>query len=115
MVAWHEMPGNARSRIRPGGYGMIWLRGPFDYLGCERNLAPPITPFPTGRIMFAGFPGISCQATIIRSLRDKQDPRTTKSISPAYVGAHAKAFSPFLGGHGDPRSDGAQSPDTEIR
>ena len=38
MVAWHEMPGSARSRIRPGGYGMIWLRGPFDYLSGERNL-----------------------------------------------------------------------------
>jgi hypothetical protein len=37
-------------------------------LGGEHTPDRAIIPFPTGRIMFADFPGITCLATIIESL-----------------------------------------------
>ena len=40
-------------------------------LDVGQTLAPRIRPFPTGRIVFAHFPGISCLASFISSLRDK--------------------------------------------
>gem|GEM_PF-4271190 len=49
---------------------MIGRARAVDCLGAERDLAPRITPFPTGRIMFAAFLGISCLAIIRLSLRD---------------------------------------------
>jgi Peptidase family S41 len=56
--------------IRPVGYGMIGRRC-LDVLGLNETRGPGITPFPTGRIVLAPFPGIACLATIIQSLRDK--------------------------------------------
>jgi hypothetical protein len=59
------------SEVRPGGYGMIdCLRRRFVLHGGQR-LQHRIIPFPTGRIISVAFPGISCLATIVSSLRDK--------------------------------------------
>jgi len=55
---------------RPVGYGMIG-RWTFYYRGREQSVEPQIIPFPTGRIMSPPYPGISCLATLIKSLRDK--------------------------------------------
>jgi len=55
---------------RPAGYGMIGLQAGSMAFGGDQNLAPRITSFPMGRIIFANFPGISCLATFITSLRD---------------------------------------------
>jgi hypothetical protein len=38
MVAWHEMPGNVTSRIRPGGYGMIDRLACLIVVGYEQSL-----------------------------------------------------------------------------
>src|ERR1700757_1253076 len=56
--------------VRPAGYGMIGRRC-VDVLGLNETRGPRITPFPTGRIVLAPFPGIACLASIIQSLRDK--------------------------------------------
>jgi len=53
------------------GYGMISRRGHRIVLHGEQSPASRITPFPTGRIISTHFPGISCLATFISSLRDK--------------------------------------------
>ena len=70
MVAWHEMPGkripgDPSRRVRYDQSARV-----YDCLGREQNLAPRITPFPPGRVMFTNYPGISCLATFIESLRD---------------------------------------------
>jgi hypothetical protein len=57
---------------RPVGYGMIGWPGCLIVSEGEQSPAPRITPFPTGRIMSAHFPGISCLATLISSLRDNR-------------------------------------------
>jgi hypothetical protein len=79
-VARHEMPGMWNREARPG-YGVIGRCGRGTVFEGEQSLAPWIIPFPssvailaladkTGRIVFARFPGISCLATFILSLRD---------------------------------------------
>ncbi len=51
MVARHGMPGMCHPQARPVGYGMIgWREGAIVADG-RQNVAPQITPFPTGRIM----------------------------------------------------------------
>ena len=48
--------------IRPVGHGMIFVG----------SIVPTqIIPFPTGRFRCVSFPGISCLATFLQSLRDK--------------------------------------------
>jgi hypothetical protein len=88
IVAWHEVPGTARSqKSRPVGYGLIrsgmrtdsrigvitFLKkhgAPFDENPLGLGLRP-IIPCPTGRFFWGGaVPGTSCQATIGPSLRD---------------------------------------------
>jgi hypothetical protein len=84
MVAWHAVPGIIQQRSRPEGYGMIgcplrWYRScGHIFFGFIQLLSPngksgtyPITPYPPGRSPMAAFPGTSCLATIIQSLRDK--------------------------------------------
>jgi hypothetical protein len=69
---------------------MIGWQGRSIDSGGEQGLALRIAPFPTGRIMVAGFPGIPCLdfgelsrvATIISSLRD--------DVDFAYVDANAR-------------------------
>jgi hypothetical protein len=81
-VARHEVPGNRRlsspsrrERSEMFGTPSAWSRpekrskkgggtlNKMTMLGDK-----PSTPFPTGRLRYAAFPGASCQATIIRSL-----------------------------------------------
>jgi hypothetical protein len=53
IVARHEMPGMCHPKARPVGYGMIgWREGGYVSIGGQ-NVAPQITPFPTGRIVSA--------------------------------------------------------------
>ena len=44
-----------QSRIRPGGYGMTGWREEAIVPGSGPSVAPQITPFPTGRIMFTQY------------------------------------------------------------
>jgi hypothetical protein len=72
IVARHEMPGKAASRSPSRRVRYESVAEGITLSGDDRQpLAPRITPFPTGRIMSADLPGISCLATIISSLRDK--------------------------------------------
>jgi hypothetical protein len=64
LETWYDKP-------RPVGYGMIGREG-FVWSWTMHDPRAAITPFPTGRIVSVDFPGISCLATIIWSLRDKQ-------------------------------------------
>jgi MatE len=68
-----------------------------------------------GRLMIIA--GIFQIAASRRQPAESTSPFRPLALSPfpAYVAGHAKAFSPFLGGHCVPGRDGAQSPDTEIR
>jgi hypothetical protein len=70
-VARHEMPGKAAvgSPSRRERYDRF-LRV-LHCLGRSIGLGATDQTVPTGRIMLAGFPGISCLATLIPSLRDK--------------------------------------------
>ncbi len=52
MVARHEMPGMCHPEARPVGYGMIGWREEAIVSDSGPSVAPQITPFPTGRIMF---------------------------------------------------------------
>jgi hypothetical protein len=52
---------------RPVGYGMIDWRAGAIVSDDEKNVAPQITPFPTGRTMADPLPGISCLATFVSS------------------------------------------------
>jgi hypothetical protein len=42
------------------------------------NQGGQLRPYPTGRIHGIAFPGTSCQATIMYSLRDKPTTRSTR-------------------------------------
>ena len=74
MVAWHEVPGNVPNEIRPVGYGLIGV--PIRHLGrgewMENQTAMGHRSYvPYGTDSWSGrFPGTSCQATIMPSLRD---------------------------------------------
>jgi hypothetical protein len=92
IVAWHEVPGDsATQKSRPVGYGLIRagvrtesMIGVTKFRICkleqkhgaqvgEKYLwdsLRPIIPYPTGRFFRGTFPGTSCQATIVLSLRD---------------------------------------------
>jgi hypothetical protein len=57
-------------KTRPGGYGMIG-RPAYRIVSNHKQPTPPwITPFPTGRIVSADFPGISAwtSASSVESL-----------------------------------------------
>jgi hypothetical protein len=81
---------------RPVGYGMIGWPGCLIVSEGEQSPAPRITPFPTGRIMTARFPGISCLdfdelsrvATFISSLRDKGKSPGLCSVAPSKQNLH---------------------------
>ena len=85
MVAWHEAPGNAAYRSRPVGNGVLGLSPSIVILF---NVPPPFLERFSGRDHAEGvpnisdrflrdgldnrrFPGTSCLATFIPSLRDK--------------------------------------------
>jgi hypothetical protein len=61
----------SRPQARPVGYGMIGCLLDTVLIRDLYTLAPPITPFPTGRFASVKLPGISCLATFMQSLRDK--------------------------------------------
>src|ERR1700678_3396698 len=74
-VAWHGVPGDAtisvpsrreRCDLRVCGQCFRTRNGAFKIAGQGYHLRP----YPTGRINGLGFPGTSCQATIVSSLRD---------------------------------------------
>src|ERR1700730_5037975 len=74
-VAWHEVPGDAtildpsrreRCDLRFCGLRFRTRDGVFKIASQGHHLRP----YPTGRINRLGFPGTSCQATILSSLRD---------------------------------------------
>ena len=91
MVAWHEVPGKRAERIRPVGYGVIGVLSSipssrthairydvcalscvmrFDREYSIENSASSHRTLRDGTLNWL-YPGISCQATIIWSLRDK--------------------------------------------
>src|ERR1700722_12469855 len=87
IVAWHEVPGSAPPQnSRPVGYGVIRLGVRADSMIGVRNfkirrlktftldvgLAAPDHTVPYGTVLSRdAFPGTSCLATIMLSLRDK--------------------------------------------
>src|ERR1700740_1849240 len=86
-VAWHEVPGIKQKwspSHRDGMMSVSAARGLLPGLNCRHDR--PITPYPTGRDRGnAASPGTSCQATFIRSLRDKSFDRDAAG----YINAHA--------------------------
>jgi hypothetical protein len=71
MGARHEMPGKSAEMIRPVGNCMIDGRGRRFVLNGGRSVARPDHTVPRGTgLSMPLFPGISCLATIIPSLRD---------------------------------------------
>ena len=69
MVAWHEMPGTGTIEIRSVGYGMIGLSG-VDRLAENKFWRRMSHRSLRDGSRLRAFPGISCQATIMLSLRD---------------------------------------------
>jgi hypothetical protein len=57
--------------IRPVGNGVICWRHDLSIIGDDSHSRQSIRPYLTGRASGWHVPGISCQATIIWSLRDK--------------------------------------------
>jgi hypothetical protein len=53
-----------------------------------QNVAPEITPFPTGRVPLGCFPGIPYLATLVSYLRDKDT--LQESSSSAYIRVHLR-------------------------
>jgi len=69
-VAWHEMPGMRKNKACVVGDGMIGEVNLVQRVRVVNKPASQIIPYPSGRVFPSQFPGISCLATFIESLRD---------------------------------------------
>ena len=80
MVARHEMPGKGADTIRPVGNGMMWDPKLVHRKNDTKSSKPSHRSLRDG-LWLRRVPGISCQATIILSLRDNTASRIPNSAS----------------------------------